>query len=154
MEVKAAEMLRIIGRASESETFENAENRKELMNKYYLTKDGIYLDCNIKTGEHSEILSAVSLYPYVFGVLNDKAGALKVLKRLELEYGLSACEKRNDVFFQWGYPCMWPAATCLAYMGLKNIGLDKDASRIAEEYVSVIRKYLKKRVGCGKNTTH
>lgn len=85
-----------------------------------------------------------SLCPPVFGVLNDKAGALKVLKRLELEYGLSACEKRNDVFFQWDYPCMWPAATCLAYMGLKNIGLDKDASRIAEEYVSVIRKIFEK----------
>ncbi len=142
IEVKTAEMLNIIGRASETGTFEKyAAARKELMNKYYLTDDGIYLDYNIKTGGHSEILSAVSLYPYAFGVSDDKSGALKVLKRLELEYGLSACEKRNDdVFFQWDYPCTWPAATCLAYMGLKNIGLSEDATRLAGKYVAVVRK--------------
>ncbi len=142
MEIKTVEMLNIVGRGSEAETFEkNAGKRKELMNKYYLTKDGIYLDYNMKTGGHSEILSAASLYPYAFGVSDDKDGALKVLKRLELEYGLSACEKRDDdLFFQWDYPCMWPAATCLTYMGLKNIGLDKDATRIANKYVSVAKK--------------
>ncbi len=142
MEVKTAAMLRMLGRESEAETFEqNAERRKESMNKYYLTKDGIYLDYNIKTGGHSEILSAASLYPYAFGVSNDKEGALKVLKRLELTYGLSACEKRDDdLFYQWDYPCTWPAATCLAYMGLKNIGLNEDATRIADKYVTVVRE--------------
>ena len=104
------------------------------------TSDGIYLDYNMETGKHSEILSAVSLYPYAFGVSNDKDGALKVLKHLELPFGLSACEKRDDnVFYQWDYPCMWPAATCLAYIGLKNIGLDVDAKRIAEKYVNTVR---------------
>ena len=141
-EVKIAGMLRFLNRGSDAETFDkNAEKRKESMNKYYLTKDGIYLDYNNKTGGHSEILSAVSLYPYAFGVSSDKDGALKVLKQLELEYGLSACEKRDDdIFYQWDYPCMWPAAACLAYMGLKNIGLDEDASRIAGKYVSVVKK--------------
>lgn len=87
------------------------------------------------------ILSAASLYPYTFGVSDDKTGALKVLKRLEFEYGLSACEKRDDdLFYQWDYPCMWPAATCLAYMGLKNIGLDEDAARIAGKHIGVVRQ--------------
>lgn len=142
MEVRTAEMLRILNRDEEAEEFDNAaEKRKELMNKYYLTKDCIYLDYNFVTGKHSVILSAASLYPYAFGVSNDKEGALKALKRLELEYGLSACEKRDDdLFYQWDYPCMWPAATCLAYMGLKNIGLDGDAKRIADKYVTVARK--------------
>ncbi len=141
MENLTAEMLKLLGRNDEADNFLGyAEKRKELMNKYYLTSDGIYLDYNMETGKHSEILSAASLYPYTFGVSHDKDGALKVLKRLELPFGLSACEKRDDdVFFQWDYPCMWPAATCLAYMGLKNIGLDADAKRIAEKYVSVAR---------------
>ena len=141
VEVKTAEMLRVLNREAEAEAFDkHAENRKNLMNKYYLTGDGIYLDYNMKTGGHSGILSAVSLYPYAFGVSDDKEGALKVLKRLELEYGLSTCEKRDDdLFYQWDYPLMWPAATCLAYMGLKNIGLDEDAKRIATKYVSVAR---------------
>ncbi len=142
MEVKTAEMLRLLNRTSEAEAFDKyADTRKELMNKYYLTEDGIYLDYNFVTGKHSEILSAVSLYPYTFGVSDDKEGALKVLKRLELEYGLSACEYReDDLFYQWDYHYMWPAATCLAYMGLKNIGLDEDALRNANKYVSVVRK--------------
>ena len=42
--------------------------------------------------------------------------------------------------FSTGYPCMWPAATCLAYMGLKNIGLNEEATRIAGKYVAVVRK--------------
>lgn len=142
MEIKTVEMLRMLGRDSEAERFEkNAAERKDLMNKYYLTKDGIYLDYNMKTGGHSEILSAASLYPYAFGVSSNKDGALKVLKRLEIEYGLSACEKRDDdLFFQWDYPCMWPPATFFAYVGLKNVGLDEDASRIVGKYVSVVKK--------------
>ena len=141
VERKAAEMLRLLGRESEAEVFEkNAFNRKGLMDKYYLTDDGIYLDYNFETGEHSEILSAISLYPYTFGITNDREGARKVLKRLELPYGLSASEYRNDdLFYQWDYPCMWPAATCLAYMGLREIGLRDDASRIAGKYVSTAR---------------
>lgn len=56
-------------------------------------------------------------------------------------YGLSACEYRDDdLFYQWDYPCMWPAATCLAYMGLKNLGLNAEAARIAGKYVSVAGK--------------
>lgn len=56
----------------------------------------------MRTTGRSEILSAVSLYPYAFGVSDDKAGALKVLKRIELENDVSACEKReDDLFYQW-----------------------------------------------------
>ena len=140
-ELKTAEMLRLLSRDVDAETFEkSAERRKELMDKYYLTDDGIYLDYNFETGKHSEILSAVSLYPYAFGVSSNKESALRVLKRLELPYGLSVSEYRDDdLFYQWDYPCMWPAATCLAYMGLKNIGLQDDAERIAEKYVNVVR---------------
>lgn len=141
MEKLTAEMLKLLGREEEADKFIGyAEKRKSLMDKYYLASDGIYLDYNMETGKHSEILSAASLYPYAFGVSGDKEGALKVLKRLELPFGLSACEKRDDdVFYQWDYPCMWPAATCLAYMGLKNVGLNADAKRIAEKYVNVVR---------------
>lgn len=141
VEMRTSEMLKLLSRCDEADEFsKRAEERKKLIDRYYLTEDGIYLDYNMVTGAHSEILSAVSLYPYAFGVSGDKAGARKVLKRLELPFGLSTCEKReDDVFFQWDYPCMWPAATCFAYMGLKNVGLDEDARRIAEKYVSAVR---------------
>ena len=145
-EVKTAEMLALLNRAAEAEKFEKiAAERKALANKYYLDSDGIYLDCNMKTGKHSGILSAASLYPYVFGISDDVIGEKKVLKRLELKYGLSVCEYReDDLFFQWDYPCMWPAATCLAYMGLKRTGLTDDARRIAEKYNSVLKDVFEK----------
>lgn len=145
-ELKTAEMLRLLSRADEAEEFENrAADRKALADKYYLTTDGIYFDYNMKTGGHSEILSAASLYPYAFGLSDDKDGEKKVLERLELKFGLSACEcRKDDIFFQWDYPCMWPAATCLAYMGLKRTGLSDDARRIAEKYLSVLKSVFEK----------
>lgn len=105
----------------------------------YDTEKGIYLDYNMKTGKFSKLLSAVSFYPYTFGVSTEQSSALKVLKQLELPYGLSAAINRGkDTYFQWDYPCMWPAATCLTYMGLKNIGLTKEAKRLAEKYKTVV----------------
>ncbi len=146
-EIKTAEMLDVIGRTEGAEVYaERAERRKGLMDKYYRdNKTGIYTDYNIKTGEFSKILSAASLYPYTFGVSNDKVSAVAVLKRLELKYGLAVCENRgDDVYFQWDYPFMWPAATYLAYQGLKNIGLNSDAKRIAKKYNDVVYDVFEK----------
>lgn len=140
-EIITAEMLAAVDRSKEAKYYSDcAERRKTLIDKYYLDKTtGIYMDYNFKTGEFSKVLSAASFYPYAFGVSNDKNGALAVLKRLELKRGVSACEYRgDDIYFQWDYPCMWPAATRLIYRGLKNTGLYFDAKRIAEKYTSVV----------------
>lgn len=141
VEKKIAIMLKLLGRDEDSVIYEGyAEKRKELINKYYYdTEKGIYLDYNMKTGKFSKLLSAVSFYPYTFGVSTEQSSALKVLKQLELPYGLSAAVNRGkDIYFQWDYPCMWPAATCLTYMGLKNIGLTNEAKRLAEKYKTVV----------------
>lgn len=63
-------------------------------------------------------------------------------------------KKGNDVplFFRYkfgfvyqrDYPFAWSAATCLAYMGLKRIGLGEDASRIADKYVSTVKNVFEK----------
>ncbi len=90
-EIKTAATLNILGCGEEAKKFEEgAVKRKELINKDYLTEDGIYPDYNFVTGKRSVILSAASLYPYTFGVSDDNEGANKVLSRLELPYGLSA----------------------------------------------------------------
>ena len=90
-EIKTAATLDILGRGEEAKKFEErAVKRKELINKDYLTEDGIYPDYNFVTGKRSVILSAASLYPYTFGVSDENEGANKVLSRLELPYGLSA----------------------------------------------------------------
>ena len=118
-----------------------AEKRKNLINEIlWDNENGLYLDYNQKDKCFSKIVTAISLYPYIFGVSDDKEGAKKVLARLEQENGLCVGEYRGDnaVYFQWDYPCMWPAATCLVYEGLKKIGLTEDAKRIAKKYNKVV----------------
>lgn len=147
VEKKISIMLRLLERNAESEEYEEyAIKRRELINKYYFDKEkGIYLDYNMKTGKFSEVLTAISFYPYTFGISNDQNSALRVLKQLELSYGLSVAVNRgSDIYFQWDYPCMWPAATCLTYMGLKDIGLIADAKRIAQKYNTVVSNIFEK----------
>ena len=139
METKAAKMLEIIGESPEPFKT-NAEERKALINKYlYDEKQGIYLDSNMVDGGFSEIISAVSAYPYTYGISKDKEGMKKVLGLLEYEYGVTPTPYRGeDIYYQWDYPCAWPAATCLIYKALKELGMMDDAKRIAKKYVGTI----------------
>ena len=139
METKAAKMLEIIGESPEPFKT-NAQERKALMEEYLYDKDqGIYLDRNMVDGGFSEIISAVSAYPYTYGISKDKEGMKKVLGLLEYEYGVTPTPYRGeDIYYQWDYPCAWPAATCLIYKALKELGMMDDAKRIAKKYVGTI----------------
>ena len=141
MECKAAEMLKIIGESPEP--FEtNAAKRKALIQKHlYDSKQGIYLDYNFVDDCFSEIASAVSVYPYAYGISTDKEGMKKVLQNLEYENGVTVTPNRGeDIYYQWDYPCMWPAATCIIYQALKRIGMDEDAKRIARKYNKAVEE--------------
>ena len=145
METKATEMLEIIG--ENPEPFKtNAQERKALMERYFYDKEqGIYLDCNVVDGGFSEIISAVSAYPYAYGISQDKDGMKKILKLLEHEHGVTPTPYRGeDIYYQWDYPCAWPAATCIIYKALKEIGLIDDAKRVAQKYMHTIDEEFKK----------
>lgn len=138
VESKLALMMQIVGEQGKSTDFKNkAARRKDLIDKYLYDKEqGIYLDYNFVDGNFSKIVSAVSMYPYTYGISDDKEGAKKVLAVLETHNGISVTPYRGeDVYYQWDYPCMWPAATCMVYTALKNTGLIDEAKRIAEKYV-------------------
>ena len=135
MECKAAKMLEIIGESTDPFR-SNAEQRKALIERYFYDKEqGIYLDYNFVDDKFSEIVSAISIYPYAYGISTDEQGLKKVLFILEYENGITPTPYRGeDVYYQWDYPCMWPAATCIIYKALKRLGLYDDAKRIAEKY--------------------
>ena len=141
-EKKASEIFKIAGDGEKSGFYERkAEARCRLINRFLLNKnDGIYYDYDFTEKKHSSVTSAVSLYPYALGISQDADGAKKVLKKLELPYGLSACEYRgkNVKYWQWDYPAMWPTNVYFCYLALKNCGLYEDASRIAEKYISTV----------------
>ena len=135
MECKAAKMLEIIGESTDNFR-SNAEQRKALIQRYFYDKEqGIYLDYNFVDDKFSEIASAISIYPYAYGISTDVKGLKKVLPLLEYENGVTPTPYRGeDIYYQWDYPCMWPAATCIIYKALKRLGLYDDAKRIAEKY--------------------
>ena len=136
-----SEFYSILGDEEKKNEFSlKAKNRKELMDKYlYSKEDGIYLDYNYKDNSFSEIVSAVSLYPYTFGISKDKDACKKIVDMLELPYGISPCPYRGeDVYYQWDYPCIWPYTTWFSYIALKNVGLDEDAKRIALKYMECV----------------
>ena len=128
-------MLEIIGESTDPFR-SNAEQRKALIERYFYDKEqGIYLDYNFVDDKFSEIVSAISIYPYAYGISTDEQGLKKVLFILEYENGVTPTPYRGeDVYYQWDYPCMWPAATCIIYKALKRLGLYDDAKRIAEKY--------------------
>lgn len=143
-EVLTAKMLSMLGRDDEATEFAaRAEQRKTLVNKYcWCTENGMYLDYNFVDGGFSNVLSAASLYPFAFGLSHNADSAQRVLSRLELPYGVSACEFRGDdaLYFQWDYPCIWPAATLLSYQAFECLGLHDTAKRIAQKYIAVVDK--------------
>ena len=139
METKASILLKEIG--GDYKAFEQkAEERKALIHKYFFDeKQGVYLDCNVVDGGFSEIVNAVSVYPYVYGISNDVEGLKKVVNGLEYKHGVTVTPYRGeDIYFQWDYPCMWPAGTCLIYKALKRLGLYADARRVAEKYIRTL----------------
>lgn len=139
-----AKMLHELGNIEESLIYDRfADERKAKMEQYMLDKEsGIYYDYNFKTGELSSVVSCASMYPFAVGLSDDKEAAKKVLKKLELEHGIAACEYRgeNVKYLQWDYPSMWPSNVYFTYIGLKRIGLKEDAERIARKYLDTVDK--------------
>lgn len=142
-ELKAEEIFRILGREEEAAEFRaNADRRKALMEQYMREEEtGIFRDYNFKRDSLSKVISCASLYVYAVGISDDKEAAKKVLERLELPYGIAACEERpGDTYLQWDYPSMWPTNVYFACKGLARIGLEDDARRIAEKYCKTVEK--------------
>ena len=143
VETRLSEMLNIIGRSSESKKFKDlANNRKELINKYFFDKkQGVYVDYHLSDGKHSHIITAASLYPHAMGITNDKESALKVFNELELECGVSTAAYRDEKqYYQWDYPVMWGETTFIVFLALLNVGEKENAKRVMDKYMSTIEK--------------
>ncbi|MDY4591920.1 MAG: trehalase family glycosidase, partial [Eubacteriales bacterium] len=95
-------------------------------------------------GKFSETLTVASLYPYAFGISDDKETCRHVFERLDLEYGISTAEYRGDVLYmQWDYPNMWPPTAYIAYLALKNTGNDAEAEKLKNQYLFTVDSIFK-----------
>ena len=144
VEQKISQMFEILEDKKWADVFRGfAKERKEKMEHYMLDKEsGIFYDYNFEKDCFSSVTSCASLYPFAMGLSDDQEAAKKVLEKLELPYGIAACEYRGEdvEYLQWDYPSMWPSNVYFAYVGLKRIGLDEDANRIADKYIQTVER--------------
>lgn len=117
------------------------EKRANLCRKYLKNENGIFMDYDFAEQKRGEIFSAACFYPLYCGMATkEEAEAAKnALYRIEMEYGIAACEK-TDIpgNFQWGYPNGWAPMQMMVAGGLLRYGYREDACRIAEKFVKLV----------------
>jgi len=143
LETNMAEFARIL-ETDEAEAWKDrAKNRVELINKYCTDENDLFFDYNFKEDKLSPVFSVASLFPLFAGFADEKQAkaAVSNLCRLEMEYGISTCEKSdNKIQYQWDYPNGWPCLQYVTVKALLNYGYRDDAIRIAQKYIKTTEK--------------
>lgn len=135
-----AYFAKVLKNGEQSEWEDRACKRMELMNQY-LWNGKCFLDYNFQTGSFSKVFSVASFYPLWTGIATKEQAeaTVKMLDRLECNYGIVACEKNDiDGNYQWNYPNGWAPLHYIMICALERYGYRKDARRIAEKYVRMV----------------
>ncbi len=130
------------GKSSKTNWPALAEKRKALINQYLFNKaDSLFYDYNFVDRTWSPVLSA-AIFNVLWSGVADARQAQSIqrqLLRLELPYGIAACEKgRREVSYQWDYPNGWANLQYVAVKGLDKYGFTADAKRIARKYAGMV----------------
>jgi len=125
------------GRAAQWKS--RAKTRKALIQKYcYNPEDGLFYDYDFANDRRSDVLSGAVFNLMFAGIMTKKQAAtmVKALPRLEMEYGVVACEEHPcSITYQWAYPNCWAAVNYMAICGMDRYGFSEDARRIARKYL-------------------
>lgn len=121
-----------------------ANERKSIMNDLLWNEDvGAFCDYDFVNKKQSSMISLAMIFPLYVGIATCEQAqkTVKILKKLEFEYGLSSCEPREDLLsLQWDYPHAWPCLQMIAIKALIKYGYYEDAKRIAQKYIDVADK--------------
>lgn len=143
VEMCMSEFASILKNGEEEIWKKAAERRRELMRQYMKTGDGYFTDYDYVNNKFSDVFSAASFYPLFVSLADDEEAAktVRMLSRLEENFGISACEKNGkEGNFQWNYPNGWAPHQYLVFRALKNYGYEKEAKRVAEKYITLVEK--------------
>lgn len=132
----------------ENDCQKKADNRKALLNKLCWNENlGMFADYNFIDKQVSDFVSCANFYPMFTGLCTEEQAAktVKLLEKLEQEYGVAGCEKRDDLMdLQWDYPHGWACLHHIIIYALKKYGYYDDARRIAKKYCDTVeRNFLK-----------
>lgn len=117
------------------------DERAALCRKYLKGHDGVFYDYHIPSKIRSALVSAATYYPLYVGMATSEeaAAAVKVLHRVEEEYGIACVEKCDKPGnYQWGHPNGWPPTQRIVVDGLMRYGYREDAVRIANKYCDLV----------------
>ncbi|MCC8038965.1 MAG: glycoside hydrolase family 3 C-terminal domain-containing protein [Bacteroidales bacterium] len=144
-ELTLADLCYLAGRQADIQKYRNSANkRQKLFNRYCVDpKTHIPYDYDWRNSKRGTLLSSAIFFPLYTGLV-DKATAKAVsqaLDRLELPYGLPACEKGvRDVTYQWDYPNCWAPLLVMAVGGLEKYGNSTEAKRLAQKYLDTVTR--------------
>lgn len=140
MEQQTAEILHILNRESESETWKHrAETRAAQINRLmWNASDGLYYDYDFVHKHTRTYPFLTTFYPLWAGIATpEQASRVRQnLKRFEQPGGLETSVKRTGD--QWDAPLGWAPLEWIAVQGLRRYGFKEDADRVAEKFVSMI----------------
>lgn len=105
---------------------EKADRRRHRINELcWNEKLGMFADYDYVNGQMTDFVSDASFY-VLFSELctpEQAARTVKLLEKLENEYGVAGCEKREDLFdLQWDYPHGWACLHYIIINGLRKYG--------------------------------
>ncbi len=136
-----AETLNLNDEKSEWE--KKSVERKNKMHELLTDENGLFWDYNFANDTLSPIFSVASYYTMYAGLATKEQAEILVknLSRLEMQYGVSTCEKNSCTdIYQWDYPNGWACLQYVIVKGLLNYGFEEDAKRIADKYIRLTEK--------------
>jgi len=142
MEQETAEILTLIGRASDAAAWkQKAEERRLKINRLmWDERDGLYYDYNFIEKRVRRYPFVTTFYPLWAGIA-DRKQAARVVANLHLfERAGGLQTSTNASGNQWDAPFGWAPMQLIAIKGLRRYGYAKEADRITVNFLSMILK--------------
>ena len=109
---------------------------------------GFFFDYDYVNKRRSEFYSLAGFFPLWCRMATDEQARRMVrkLKKFEYDGGLATTQKSglSNPFKQWDYPNGWAPMQWIVIKGLLNYGFEKDASRIAFNWLEMNKKVFLK----------
>jgi len=141
METETAEILAILGRGGEAETWrKRAQDRADQVNRLmWDTKDGLYYDYNFTHQRMRHYPFLTTFYPLWAGFAS-KEQAARVEKNLPIFERTGGLQTSTYVSGnQWDAPFGWAPLQMIAVAGLRHYGYRDDAERISMKFLTLVR---------------
>lgn len=142
METDTAEILTILGRATQARLWTNrAEERRQRINRLmWDEQDGLYYDYNFAEQTVRRYPFITTFYPLWVGVADEKQAARIVanLHLFERPGGLLTSTSVSGS--QWDAPFGWAPTEMIAIEGLRRYGYDNEADRLTANFLSTVLK--------------